>query len=600
MDYINNKKAPALVRFIQWRERHISAKNFTLVLAVVVGLCSAFAALILKHLIHFIQHFLTENFSTNEANYLYLLYPVVGIFLAGLFIRYIVRDDIGHGVTKILYAISRKQAHIRPHNMYSSVVASSITIGFGGSVGAEAPIVLTGSAIGSNLGRLFRVDGRTMMLLVGCGAAGAVAGIFKAPIAGLVFTIEVLLIDLTMSSLMPLLISSVTAATVSYIATGTDSMFHFTMANSFTMQRIPYVILLGITCGFVSLYFSETMNKLEDFFRRYKNPYVKFLIGGVALSLLIFLFPSLYGEGYDTIELLLNGSTNVEWDDAMSGSFFSGHSRMLLVYLALVVLFKVFATTATNAGGGCGGIFAPSLFLGCVTGFVFSHFCNNVMGVNVYLPENNFALFGMAGLMSGVMHAPLTGIFLIAELTGGYDLFLPLMITSAMSYLTIRIFQTHSIYSMRLAKKGELLTHHKDQSILTLMRTENVIEKDFKATSADMELGRFTTVISDSRRNLFPVLNKDNRLEGIVQLDDVRHYMFRSELYHRYTMDKFMREPVARISVTDAMDVVMRKFDDTRAWNLPVEDVDGRYLGFVSRSKIFNEYRKLMLDYSDE
>lgn len=586
-------------RFTQWREQHISAKNFTLILAVLVGLFSAFAALMLKWLIHAIQHFLTENFSTNEANYLYLIYPVVGIFLAGLFIRYIVRDDIGHGVTKILYAISRKQARIRPHNMYSSVVASSITIGFGGSVGAEAPIVLTGSAIGSNLGKLFRVDARTMMLLVGCGAAGAVAGIFKAPIAGLVFTIEVLLIDLTMSSLMPLLMSSVTAATVSYIFTGTEAMFRFNLANSFAMERIPYVVLMGIVCGFVSLYFSETMNKLEDIFRRFKNPYVKLLIGGATLSLLIFLFPSLYGEGYETIELLLNGTDPVEWGAAMEGSFFYGHSRMLLLYLALVILFKVFATTATNGGGGCGGIFAPSLFLGCITGFVYSHFCN-MLDMSVYLPENNFALFGMAGLMSGVMHAPLTGIFLIAELTGGYDLFLPLMITSLFSYLTIRVFQSHSIYSMRLAKKGELLTHDKDQSILTLMRTENVIETDFKSASADMELGKLTSIISESHRNLFPVLNKDNRLVGIVQLDDVRHYMFRSELYRRYTVDKFMRDPVARLSVTDAMDVVMRKFDETRAWNLPVEDEEGRYLGFVSRSKIFNEYRKIMLDYSDE
>ncbi len=592
-------RLPWIVRFIHWRERHISAKNFTLILAVVVGLFAAFAALVLKSLIHSIQHFLTENFSVDGANYLYLLYPVVGIFLAGLFIRYIVRDDIGHGVTKILYAISRKQARIRPHNMYSSVVASSITIGFGGSVGAEAPIVLTGSAIGSNLGKLFRVDARTMMLLVGCGAAGAVAGIFKAPIAGLVFTIEVLLIDLTMSSLMPLLISSVTAATVSYIATGPEAMFRFSLANSFAMERIPYVILMGIVCGFVSLYFSETMNKLEDVFRRFKNPYVKLLMGGATLSLLIFLFPSLYGEGYETIELLLNGRDAMEWGAAMEGSFFYGHSRMLLIYLALVVLFKVFATTATNGGGGCGGIFAPSLFLGCITGFVYSHFCNNI-GINVYLPENNFALFGMAGLMSGVMHAPLTGIFLIAELTGGYDLFLPLMITSVFSYLTIRVFQSHSIYSMRLAKKGELLTHDKDQSILTLMRTENVIEKDFKPATADMELGQLTGIISESRRNLFPVLNKDNRLVGIVQLDDVRHYMFRSELYRRYTVDKFMRDPVARLSVTDAMDVVMRKFDETKAWNLPVEDEDGRYLGFASRSKIFNEYRKIMLDYSDE
>ena len=593
------EKESWLQRFIIWRENNIKEKHFILVLSFLVGIGTAIAAIVLKWMIHAIQHFLTENFSTTEVNYLYLLYPVIGIALAGLFVRFVVKDDIGHGVTKILYAISSRKSRIKRHNTWSSIVASSITIGFGGSVGAEAPIVLTGSAIGSNLGKLFRVDARTMMLLVGCGAAGAVAGIFKAPIAGLVFTIEVLLIDLTMSSLMPLLISSVTAATVSYIFTGTDSMFHFTMANSFTMQRIPYVILLGIVCGFVSLYFSETMNKLEDFFRRYKNPYIKFVIGGIALSLLIFLFPSLYGEGYETIELLLNGNSEAEWGGAMDNSFFYGHSRMLLIYLLLVVMFKVFATTATNAGGGCGGIFAPSLFLGCVTGFVFSHF-GNTIGLNVYLPENNFALFGMAGLMSGVMHAPLTGIFLIAELTGGYDLFLPLMITSAFSYLTIRVFQSHSIYSMRLAKKGELLTHHKDQSILTLMRTEHVVEKDFKPATADMELGRFITVISESHRNLFPVLNKDNRLVGVVQLDDVRHYMFRSELYRRYTVDKFMRDPVARISVNDAMDVVMRKFDETRAWNLPVEDEDGRYLGFVSRSKIFNEYRKIMLDYSDE
>ena len=483
--------------------------------------------------------------------------------------------------------------------MWSSLVASSITIGFGGSVGAEAPIVLTGSAIGSNLGSLFRLDQRSMMLLVGCGAAGAVAGIFKAPIAGVVFTLEVLMFDLTMSSLLPLLISSVTAATVSYIASSMQPMFSFTLENEFLLQRIPYVILLGVICGLVSLYFSETMNWIEEKFRRVTNYYVRFLIGAATLSLLIFLLPSLYGEGYDTINILLNDNASTPWESVLHNSFFYGKSGMLLVYLGLILLTKVFATVATNIGGGCGGIFAPSLFLGCITGFVFSHICNT-LHLGVYMPEQNFALFGMAGLMSGVMHAPLTGIFLIAELTGGYGLFLPLMIVSAVSFLTIRIFQPHSIYSMRLARKGELLTHHKDRSVLTLMKTENVIENDFLTVTPDMDLGKLTGIVSRSNRNLFPVLGADKKLVGVVSLDNIRKIMFRTELYHRYTVENLMSQPPARIIHTDSMDVVMHKFDETKAWNLPVEDENGVYLGFVSRSKIFGEYRKLLVDFSDE
>ena len=592
-------RAMAMERIIQWRSAHISDQSFLLLLSVLVGVLSSCAALLLKFLIKLIEDLLTNGFDTTEANYLYLLFPVIGIFLSGIFIRRIVRDDISHGVTRILYAISRRQAKIRRHNMWSSLAASSITIGFGGSVGAEAPIVLTGSAIGSNMGSLFRLDQRSLMLLVGCGAAGAVAGIFKAPIAGVVFTLEVLMIDLTMSSLLPLLLSSVSAATVSYLATSMKPMFQFTLDYEFLLARIPYVVLLGVVCGMVSLYFSETMNSLENLFRKVKSHYVKFLIGAAILSLLIFLFPALYGEGYETINVLLGDNRQVEWNSVLNNSFFYGESSMLLVYLGLIVLTKVFATVATNTGGGCGGIFAPSLFLGCVSGFMFAHICN-LLGLNVFLPEQNFALFGMAGLMSGVMHAPLTGIFLIAELTGGYELFLPLMIVSSVSYLTIRIFQPHSIYSMRLAKKGELLTHHKDHSILTLMRTENVIEKDFQEVSPDMDLGKLTGAISRSNRNLFPVLNAEHRLVGIVWLDSVRKLMFRNELYHRYTVDKLMTPPSARIIATDSMDVVMHKFDETKAWNLPVEDEDGTYLGFVSRSKIFGEYRKLLVDFSDE
>lgn len=593
------QRAYRMERLLIWRSNHISDTNFLLILSVLVGVFSSCAALILKFLIKMIEDLLTHGFDTTEANYLYLLFPVIGIFLSGEFIRRVVRDDIGHGVTRILYAISRRQAKIRRHNMWSSIAASSITIGFGGSVGAEAPIVLTGSAIGSNMGSLFRLDQRSLMLLVGCGAAGAVAGIFKAPIAGVVFTLEVLMIDLTMSSLLPLLLSSVSAATVSYLATSMKPMFQFTLDNEFLLARIPYVVLLGVICGLVSLYFSETMNWLEDIFRKVKNHYVKFLFGAAMLSLLIFIFPSLYGEGYDTINALLSDNSQSQWNSVLNNSFFYGESGILLVYLGLIILTKVFATVATNTGGGCGGIFAPSLFLGCIAGFMFAHLCN-LLGLKVFLPEQNFALFGMAGLMSGVMHAPLTGIFLIAELTGGYGLFLPLMIVSSVSYLTIRIFQPHSIYSMRLAKKGELLTHHKDHSILTLMRTENVIERDFQELSPDMDLGQLTGAISRSSRNLFPVLNVEHKLVGIVWLDDVRKLMFRIELYHRYNVEGLMSPPLARIVSTDSMDVVMHKFDETKAWNLPVEDEEGVYLGFVSRSKIFGEYRKLLVDFSDE
>lgn len=586
-------------RFVLWREKHLKEKQFILILSFLVGILTAMAALVLKLMIHGIQNFLTENFNSTEANYLYLVYPVVGIFLAGCVVRYVVKDDISHGVTKILYAISRNKGHIKRHNVWSSIMASSITIGFGGSVGAEAPIVLTGSAIGSNLGSLFKMEHRTLMLLVGCGAAGAVAGIFKAPIAGLVFTLEVLMIDLTMSSLLPLLISAVTAATVSYITTGTEAMFKFHMDQAFQFERIPYVILLGIFCGLVSLYFTRTMNWVEGIFGQCKGPYRKLALGGTMLSVLIFLFPPLYGEGYDTIELLLNGTSEVEWDTVMNNSFFYGHGNLLLIYLILIIVFKVFASSATNGGGGCGGIFAPSLYLGCIAGFIFSHFSNGV-DFTAFLPEKNFALLGMAGVMSGVMHAPLTGVFLIAELTGGYDLFLPLMIVSVSSYLTIIVFEPHSIYSMRLAKRGQLLTHHKDRSVLTLMKTESVVEKDFAVVHPEMELGELVKVISTSRRNVFPVTDADGVFLGLVQLDDIRKIMFRQELYHRFTVNRMMVSAPAKLYNTDSMEQVMHTFDRTQAWNLPVVNEDGQYLGFVSKSKIFNYYREVLVHFSDD
>ena len=594
----DEKQKPGFVdRFTEWREKHISHRQFVLVLSLLVGIISALAAYLLHHFIHFIQHLLTGGFDEHTFNWLYLVYPVIGIFITGLFIRKVVRDDISHGVTKVLYAISCRKGNIRSHNTWSSMIASGITIGFGGSVGAESPIVMTGSAIGSNLGRFFRMEKKVMMLLIGCGAAGAVSGIFKAPITGLVFVIEVLMIDLTMSSLLPLLISSVTAATLSYALMGTGTMFKFE-PELFVLSRVPYVLLLGVVCGLVSLYFTKVTVGIEKFFKRFKSPYTRLLIGASSLSVLIFLFPPLYGEGYETIRQLIDGSRETS-NEILEKSLFSSHANLLLLFMFLVVVFKAFASTVTNCAGGCGGIFAPSLFLGCVTGYLFASLCNEV-GIGVGVIEKNFALFGMAALMSGVFHAPLTGVFLIAELTGGYDLFLPLMMVSVSSYLTVRLFDSNNIYAVRLAQRGELITHHKDQAVLTTLKVADVVEKDFMTVTPEMDLGALTSVVAKTKRNIFPVLNAAKRLVGVIYLDDIRHIMFRQELYHRYSVASLMREVPERLGIEEPMEVVMRKFEKTRAWNLPVEDITGEYIGFISKSAIFTAYRNTLLEFTSD
>ena len=584
---------------IRWRRRHFSDNNFVLLISFLVGIFTACAGLLLKWLIGQIEDLLTHEFVETGANWLYLVYPVVGIWLTMLFIKYVVRDDIGHGVTKILFAIARKQSRIKPHNTWTSVAASAITIGFGGSVGAEAPIVLTGSAIGSSLGQLCRLSNKYMMLLVGCGAAGAVAGIFKAPIAGLVFVLEVLMIDLTMTSLLPLLVTSVTAAGLTFAVSGTNPIFEFHLQDAFTVNRIPAYLALGIVCGLVALYFTRTMNFLEGIFRSLKGRYRKFLLGAAMLSLLIYLFPSLYGEGYDLITLLLNGNGQSDWDTAMDRSLFYG-SNHLLVYLFLIVVFKVFASTATNGGGGCGGIFAPSLFLGCICGFIFCRLWNmyDVLGIDI--PERNFAMLGMCGLMSGVMHAPLTGIFLIAELTGGYALFMPLMIVATCSYLTIKAFEPHSIYAMRLAQRGELLTHHTDRSILTLMSMDSVIQHYDHVLYPDMNLGDVAAQVAGSKNHVFPVVNKQMQFVGAVYLDDIRHLVFRTELYRDFAVSQLMKQPEALLSTNDSMDVVVSVFDRTRAWTLPVVDADGIFVGFIRKSTILTVYRQVLADFSND
>lgn len=584
-----------------WIKSNHTERQVVLMLSLFVGLCTGLTAFVLKSLIEEIKHLLTSDFGIEDANLLYLVFPAVGILITMLFVRYIVRGDISHGVTKILYAMSRGRSRIKSHNRWSSVIASAITIGFGGSVGAEAPIVLTGAAWGSDFGKRFHLPPKTLMLLVGCGAAGAVSGVFKAPIAGLVFVLEVLMLDLSFSSLLPLLVTSITSVCVSYAFYGTAPQFDFNLSKAFTIDIIPGCIILGVACGLISLYFTRAMNWFEGIFACIRKRMYKFLLGALVLGVLIFFFPVMYGEGYDVINQLIN---NAPPGEIMHNTFFFGDESNLLIYLSLVLLFKVFATTATNGGGGCGGTFAPSLFLGCIAGFVFANLWDSTlnlsMGQTGYLSSKNCGLYGMAGLMSGVMHAPLTGIFLIAELTGGYDLFVPLMIVSVVSYLTINAFEPHSIYAMRLARRGQLLTHDKDNAILTVLNLESLLEKDYKPVTADMPLEKFVITISKSHRNIFPVVDGGNHFKGVVSLDSVRLYMFRPELYNQYTVESFMKEPPAILSSSDSLKVVAKKFEDTKAWNLPVVDNEKRYLGFVSRSGLFTSYRETLLKFSQE
>jgi len=574
----------------------VPEKQLVLLLSFFVGIFTALAGFVLKSLIGMFHWLINTYLVNGDHTWWLLITPTIGIALSAIFVRYVVRDDISHGITKILYAISQRKSIIKPHNMWSSVVGSSITIGFGGSVGAEAPIVLTGAAIGSNLAKAFRLNQKTMMLMIGCGAAGAIGGIFKAPIAGLVFTLEVLMMDLTMASVGPLLMASVTATALSYALSGLSPMFALLHYEAFSIERIPFYLLLGLVCGLVSLYFTRGMNGLEQRMKRISRPWVKVLVGGLSLSLLIFIFPPLYGEGYDVIIRLLNGDSVTDlMHSPLAGIGMS--SWIVVVYFAMIVLVKIVASAATNGGGGVGGIFAPSLFMGCLTGFVVARLIN-LTGLSV--SESNFALVGMAGLMSGVMHAPLTGIFLIAELTGGYHLFLPLMIVALASYLTIMLFEPHSLYAMRLAQKGELLTHNKDHSVLTLLKMDHVLETDLKTLYPELTLGELCKVIAESKRNIFPVVSHDGKLLGILLLDEVRNIMFQPRLYNRFTVEQLMTSPPAVLSNQMSMQQVMQVFEDTGAWNLPVTDEEKHYLGFVSKSKIFNSYRRVLVHFSDE
>lgn len=586
------------MKLLRWREDHIPEKSFVVILAIIIGVASGLAAVLLKFLIGTISGLVNSVTEASQANYYYLVFPIIGIFLTGIYVRYVVRDNISHGVTRVLYAIAQKKSRLKFYNMYASLASSSVTIGCGGSVGAEGPIVFTGAAIGSNLGQAFRLSPHMLMMLVGCGAAAGISGIFKAPIAGVLFTVEVLMLDLTAGSVMPLIMASVAGATVAYVFTGYNVEFFFTQSEMFYTSRIPYVVLLGVFCGLVSVYFTKMIEVMERMFGHISRPRYRFFLGSILLSVLIFVFPPLFGEGYESINYLLNGHVDQIFNNSLFYGMRSSVGATLLLVGALCFM-KVFATSATNGGGGVGGTFAPSLYVGCMAGFLFAYAVNSLGIVDPTMPlsTKNFSLVGMAGVMAGVMHAPLMAIFLTAEMTGGYSLFLPLLIVAAISYGTSRIFSNYSIYTKRLALQGELLTHQKDKTVLTLLKMDSVIETDFIPVHPDMSLKEMVDVISKSKRNLFPVTDDDGQLLGIVLLDDIRNIMFRPDLYRRMHVKRFMSMPPAKVELGTPMDQVMKMFDNTGAWNLPVVE-EGRYVGFVSKSKIFNSYRQVLKHYS--
>ena len=581
-------------RFEKWLRsplRSLSEKNQVLVLSLLVGVCAGLAAVVLLQLIEGIRALVLRLSGGAAYDWQTLVTPGIGMLLALLLVKYVVRDDISHGVTRVLVAMSKNESRIRPHNMWSSMAASSITIGMGGSVGAEAPIVLTGAAIGSNFGRRFGLSYKNMTVLLGCGAAGAIAGIFKAPLAGVLFTMEVLLFNLSMSSMVPLLLSSVSATVVSYLLLGHSFPFHCTL-TPFSMVNIPFYILLGLFGGLCSVYFLRTTLWLEDRIAQVKASWMKWLGCALGLGLLIFLFPQLYGEGYGSLSVLLNGG-DIAADSRTVLGFLLRTPWGVPLFFLLVMLLKVFAMTLTNAGGGVGGTFGPTLFVGAIAGFVLARTLNLVLARSgISVPEQNFVLVGMAALMAGVMQAPLTAIFLIAEISGGYDLFVPLIIAATVSFGTMRLFERYSIYSKRIAQSGELLTHDNDQAVLTLMKTADLVRDKYPRVRAEATLREILPVISGSSAAVFPVVDEQDVFQGLLDMDNIRKVIFRTELYDTTKVRQLMEQPLAYIIEDEPMDSVMRKFEVTEAWRLPVVTAEGRYLGFISKSRMLSAYRE--------
>ncbi len=586
-----------LAQFNSWRIKHLQAKHLRLILSIVVGICAGLTAVTMKNLVHLIQHFLTNGFAEEYHNYYFFIYPFIGLLLVYVFLKYLLRKPILTGTPGVLWAIKKKKGLIHLYNTFGVIIASVFTVGFGGSVGLEGPTVSASSSIGSFLGRKLQLDYKTVTLLIGCSAAGTIAGIFNAPITALVFVLEVFMFDMTITSMIPFLAASVAGALTSRFMLGNNTLFHVVLTEDFVMADTPFYIFLGVLTGLVSVYFSSVLSYLELLFEKIKTRIGKLAIGGLVLGVLIFAIPPLYGEGFEVINSLLNGTP----EHIFNNSFFFDYRNntvMVLALLFLMLVFKVIATTVTIEAGGVEGIFAPSLFLGATTGFIFAR-ALNYMGI-AHLNERNFTLVGMAGLIAGVLHAPLTSLFLIAEITKGYELIIPLMVISSISYLTAKYFVKDSVFAMKLGRKGQIHTHHKDKNVLTMMNLKKEVETDFLTVQPNTSLGDLLeNVVAKSHRNIYPVVAKDGTFIGVITLDDVREIMFKQELYQEIHVENLMYKPLVSVFPEENLESVMDKFTQTKYWNLPVLEGD-KYVGFISKSKLFNAYRKMLLYFSEE
>ncbi len=584
-----------LDRVNSFKIKYLSGPRFLYLMSAIVGLGVGLAAVIIKNLVHFIRGALENGFQGDYSRYYIFILPIVGIALAVVYIKYINKHRVGHGIPGVLFSISKNNGIIRSHNLYSSIITSALTVGFGGSVGLEGPTVATGGAIGSNIGKIFKLNYKEITLLISCACAGAMSAIFKAPIAGIVFALEVIMLDLTMYVVIPLLIASATGAMTSYFFLGQNVLYPFQVSESFQMNQIHYYLILGVVVGLLSAYFTRIYIYISGLFDKFQSPWKRLVVAGSLLGAIIFFFPSLYGEGYEVVNQGLRG----EYLHLFENTFFEGwnHTFALVVfYILMVIGIKVIATTLTFAAGGIGGIFAPSLFMGANMGLLFGLILNQ-LGIDVSV--SNMALVGMAGMIAGVIHAPLTAIFLIAEITGGYELFFPLMLASTISYGTTRYFAKNSVYTVQLAKRGELMTHHKDRNILLMMKVADLIETNFSTVRSDETLRDLIKVVTKSSRNIFPVVDDKQHLKGIVKLDDIRHIMFNQEMYDTTKISDLMVNPEWVIQSTDQMEVVARIFTESQRYNIPVLQ-NGKYLGFVSRARVFSSYREMLKHFSDD
>jgi chloride channel protein, CIC family len=577
-----------LTQLLIWRMKYVSDNNFLLMLASLIGLVAGLAAVILKSTVHLIQNGLETYLPKDEINYLYLVFPLVGIFLTVVVARFFFQERLGHGVTDILYSISRSSSIIKRTRMYSRMITSAITVGLGGSVGLEAPIAVTGSAIGSNLGQLVHLDYRKRTLLIGCGAAAAVSSIFNSPVAGVIFAMEVILIEVTIAQFIPILIASVAGQLVSMMLLGEDILFSFKLREGFKASETLWYAGLGVACGLASIYFTKIVMGLETALHRIRGDFGRAVTGGLGLAIIILMLPPIYGEGYESIKYLLTGQETAIFQRSLFYGY-SNHLPSLMAFVAFIILIKPVATALTIGAGGSGGVFAPSLFMGGFTGFLFATVTNSLFPT-ANLSESNFTLVGMCGVMSGVLHAPLTAIFLIAEITSGYELFVPLMLVSALAFSTTSYFEKHSIYTKRLIETGDLIRYDSDRQVLSLIDMEKIVETDLLPISPNAKLRDLVDCVKQSKRNIFPVVNDSGELEGIVTLDDIREIMFEEEMQEKVEVRAIMQRPPAFVDIHEKMQSVMNKFELSQAWNLPVLK-DGQYMGFISKSRIFNAYR---------